>query len=219
MVAAHIERSVRGPACVLDAGSGTGHYLARITATLTGPVIGLGLDISKDGARQAARRWPALAFTVADLWGSWPVHDAVTDLVVSIFAPKNFLEMARVLRCGEWLALAYPGPKHLIELRDRFGLLRQDEDKPDCDRINALGMLYSRLLTTTNVTGNFSWAAVQRDWGNKALPHRRRPKPRARGQCPARTRPLPACPSRELRRGRRRMAYCRVDALSKNPRR
>src|SRR5262249_48240783 len=58
------------------------------------------------------------------------VHDAVTDFIVSIFAPKNFLEMARVLRCGGWLVLAYPGPEHLIELRDRFGLLRQDEEKP-----------------------------------------------------------------------------------------
>jgi len=130
MVAAHIERSLRGPACVLDAGSGTGHHHARITATLTGPVIGLGLDISKNAARRAARRWPAPAFAVADLWGEWPVHDAVTDLVISIFAPKNFLEMARVLRCGGWLVLVYPGPEHLIELRDRFGLLRQDEEKP-----------------------------------------------------------------------------------------
>ena len=130
MVAAHIERSLRGPACVLDAGSGTGHHHARITATLTGPVIGLGLDISKNAARRAARRWPAPAFAVADLWGEWPVHDAVTDLVISIFAPKNFLEMARVLRCGGWLALVYPGPEHLIELRNRFGLLRQDEENP-----------------------------------------------------------------------------------------
>ena len=130
MVAAHIERSVRGPARVLDAGSGTGHHLARIIATLTGPVIGLGLDISKNAARQAARHWPAAAFAVADLWGEWPVHDAAIDLVVSVFAPKNFPEMARVLRRGGWLALAYPGPEHLIELRDRFGLLRQDEESP-----------------------------------------------------------------------------------------
>ena len=55
------------------------------------------------------------------------MHDAAADLVVSIFAPKNFPEMARVLRHGGWLALAYPGPEHMIELRDRFGLLRQDE--------------------------------------------------------------------------------------------
>ena len=124
-VAQHIERSVHGAAHLLDAGSGTGHHLARLTATMTGPVIGLGLDISKHAVRYAARHWPTLAFAVADLWGEWPVHDAAADLVVSIFAPKNFPEMARVLRPGGWLALAYPGPEHLIELRDRFGLLRQ----------------------------------------------------------------------------------------------
>jgi 23S rRNA (guanine745-N1)-methyltransferase len=120
-----VERSVRGTQRVLDAGSGTGHYLARMAARLPGSVIGLGLDISKTAARQAARRWPSVAFAVADLWAQWPVRDEAVDLVLSIFAPENFLEMARVLRPGGWLALAYPGPEHLIELRDRFGLLRQ----------------------------------------------------------------------------------------------
>ena len=97
-------------------------------ASLAQPVVGLGLDISKDAARQAARRWPALAFAVADLWAEWPVHDAAVDLVVSIFAPKNFPETARVLRPGGWLAIAYPGLEHLIELRNRFELLRQHEE-------------------------------------------------------------------------------------------
>jgi len=123
------QRALR-PWRILDAGSGTGHHLARIAATLAQPVIGLGLDISKDAARQAARRWPILAFAVADLWAEWPVRDAAVDLVVSIFAPKNFPEMARVLRRDGWLALTYPGPEHLIELRDRFGLLRQQEESP-----------------------------------------------------------------------------------------
>src|SRR5215831_4767481 len=122
-----IERSVGDPSHVLDAGSGTGHHVARIAARLPGSVISLGLDISKDAARQAARRWPTSTFAVADLWGEWPVRDAATDLVISIFAPKNFPEMARVLRPGGWLAVAYPGPDHLIELRNRFGLLRQNE--------------------------------------------------------------------------------------------
>jgi 23S rRNA (guanine745-N1)-methyltransferase len=122
-----VERSARGAQHVVDAGSGTGHHLARITARLPGPVIGLGIDISKTATRQAARRWPSVAFAVADLWAEWPVRDEAVDLVVSIFAPKNFPEMARVLRPGGWLALAYPGPEHLIELRDRFGLLRQHE--------------------------------------------------------------------------------------------
>jgi 23S rRNA (guanine745-N1)-methyltransferase len=123
-----VGRSSRGLQHVLDAGSGTGHHLARITARLPGSIIGLGLDISKDAARQASRRWPTLAFGVADLWAEWPVHDAAVDLVASIFSPKNFRETARVLRPGGWFALAHPGPDHLIELRDRFGLLRQNAD-------------------------------------------------------------------------------------------
>ena len=133
-IVGHVERSSTKPPfgqwCVLDAGSGTGHHLARIAAVLSPPVIGLGLDISRDAARQAARRWPTLAFAVADLWTEWPVRDAAIDLLISVFAPKNFAEAARVLRPGGWLAVAYPGPDHMIELRDRFGLMRQHDHAP-----------------------------------------------------------------------------------------
>jgi 23S rRNA (guanine745-N1)-methyltransferase len=123
-----IARQVGRPRHVLDAGSGTGHHLARIEAGLPGCVGGLGLDISKEAARLGAQRWPNLAFAVADIWGEWPVRDAAFDLVVSMFAPKNFAEMARVLRPGGWLALAYPGPEHLFPLRDRFALLHQHQE-------------------------------------------------------------------------------------------
>jgi len=131
MIAEHIRQRAAnaGSQRVLDAGCGTGHHLAGVAAALPLPVIGLGLDISRDAARLAARRWSLLAFAVADLWTEWPVQDQAVDLVLSVFAPKNFPEAARVLRPGGWLALAYPGPCHLIELRRRFGLLRQHEDR------------------------------------------------------------------------------------------
>jgi 23S rRNA (guanine745-N1)-methyltransferase len=116
---------------VLDCGFGTGHHLARLEAALSQPSIGLGLDIARDAARQAARRWPALAFAVADLWAEWPVKDAAIDLVISIFAPRNFPEAARVLRRGGWLAVAYPGPEHLRELSHRFGLLTHHARKSE----------------------------------------------------------------------------------------
>jgi 23S rRNA (guanine745-N1)-methyltransferase len=112
---------------ILDAGSGTGHHLARMAEALAPPVVGIGLDISKEAARHAARRWPMPTFAVADLWTEWPVQDAAVDLVISIFAPKNYPEAARVLRPDGWLAVAYPGANHMIELRDRFGLLSQHE--------------------------------------------------------------------------------------------
>jgi 23S rRNA (guanine745-N1)-methyltransferase len=114
---------------VIDAGCGTGHHAARLAEALDERVIGLGLDIAPAAARRAARRWPALAFAVADLWAEWPVHDGAADLVINIFAPKNFTEMARVLRPGGWIAVVYPGPNHLVELSQRFALMRHYEHK------------------------------------------------------------------------------------------
>jgi 23S rRNA (guanine745-N1)-methyltransferase len=104
---------------VVDAGCGTGHHLARIAAALGPGTIGLGLDIAATAARSASRHWRNLAFAVVDLWADWPVRDASVDLILSIFAPKNFAEAARVLRPGGWLALVYPGPNHFAELRHR----------------------------------------------------------------------------------------------------
>jgi 23S rRNA (guanine745-N1)-methyltransferase len=132
-IAAHVAHA--GPASraegwrVLDAGCGIGHHLASVAAALRAPVIGLGFDIARTAAQRAARQWRELAFAVADVWAEWPVRDEAADLVLSIFAPKNFAEMSRVLRPGGWLALVYPGPNHLAELVDRFGLLQQHAGK------------------------------------------------------------------------------------------
>jgi len=112
---------------ILDAGSGTGHHLANIAKAVSPDVVGLGLDLSAGAARQAARHWPMFAFAVTDLWTEWPVRDAAVDLVISIFAPKNYPEAAWVLCPGGWLAVAYPGADHMIELRGRFRLLSQHE--------------------------------------------------------------------------------------------
>ena len=122
-------RSTGGVRQVLDAGCGTGHHLAGVAAALGPGAVGLGLDISAAAARLAARRCPGLAFAVADLWSEWPVQDAAFDLVLSIFAPRNFAETMRALRPGGWLALVYPEAGHLVELRRRYRLLDQHGEK------------------------------------------------------------------------------------------
>lgn len=111
---------------VLDAGCGTGYYLDKVVDHLSGALdlrgSGLGIDISKEAARIASRL-SDLAFVVSDLWVEWPIRSASVDLIINIFAPKNFREMARVLRPGGWVAIAYPGARHLAELRREFGLM------------------------------------------------------------------------------------------------
>jgi 23S rRNA (guanine745-N1)-methyltransferase len=113
---------------ILDAGCGTAYHLHRLAGA---GFAAAGLDVSKDAAATAARRHPDFAFAVADIWRDWPVRDAAADVVLSIFAPKNFGEAARVLRPGGILAVAFPGPDHLIELRQAFGLLDQGEGKAE----------------------------------------------------------------------------------------
>jgi 23S rRNA (guanine745-N1)-methyltransferase len=118
---------------VLDAGCGTGHHLDRVTRSLaagTGrPCAGLGIDPARDAVRLAAGDHEALAFAVANVWSDWPVGRATADLLINVFAPKNFAEMARTLRPGGQLAVAYAGPDHLIELRQMLGLMEPHPGK------------------------------------------------------------------------------------------
>jgi len=118
----------RGVFPILDAGCGTAYHLHRIAGSAHS---GTGIDISKDAAAYAAKRHPKFSLAVADIWRDWPVRDAAVGLVLSIFAPKKFGEAARVLERGGLLAVAYPGPDHLIELRREFGLLDQGEAKTE----------------------------------------------------------------------------------------
>ena len=120
-IVAHAPRPRSQAPLVLDAGCGTGYHLDRVTRGLA--AAGLGIDRAKDAVHMAARDHEALAFAVADVWSDWPVSSATADLLINVFAPKNFSEMARTLRPDGQLAVAYAGPDHLIELREMLGLL------------------------------------------------------------------------------------------------
>jgi 23S rRNA (guanine745-N1)-methyltransferase len=124
-----IAEQASGAVAILEAGCGTGFHLARLAERMA-PQVAAGLDLSKDAAAWCARRHPDLGFAVADVWGPWPLREGCADLVVSIFAPKNDAEMARVLRPSGWLAIVFPGPGHLQELR-AFGLIGADADKTE----------------------------------------------------------------------------------------
>jgi 23S rRNA (guanine745-N1)-methyltransferase len=144
---------------IVDAGCGPGYHLDRVVgglATRIGrPCRGLGLDLSKEAALIAARHHQALGFVVADVWSEWPMRASAADLVISIFAPKNFREMARTLRPGGQVAIAYPGPRHLIELREAFGLMPAAEGKTALYRDQVRGfcgdIAYERTLRTVDL--------------------------------------------------------------------
>jgi 23S rRNA (guanine745-N1)-methyltransferase len=127
-VGGRAERPGVPPGCIIDLGAGTGWYLARLLDRLPGR-IGLALDLSKHALGRAARAHPRIAAVACDVWRPLPVRDSVADLVLSVFAPRNGPEIARVLRPGGALVVTTPTERHLAELVEQLGLLTVDERK------------------------------------------------------------------------------------------
>lgn len=114
--------ALRGPhSTVLDAGTGTGHYLNVLLEAV--PVSAIGLDISKFALRRAARINPDAVNLVSDVWQPLPVADTAVDVVTVVFAPRNAAEFARVLRPGGRLIVVTPRSGHLAEIAGQTGML------------------------------------------------------------------------------------------------
>ena len=112
---------------ILDIGAGTGYYLHQVVEAGS---IGIGMDVSKAAARRIARLGPSIGAIVADAWRTFPVRDGALTHVLSIFAPRNAAEIARVLRADGTYILVTPTQRHLRELVEPLGMVGVDDNKP-----------------------------------------------------------------------------------------
>ncbi len=122
---------VSKPLHILDAGCGEGYYLDRLQNALAPLQNGcyIGLDVSKEAIRMAAKRYRQLLFVVADVKQRLVLADGVIDAILNIFAPRNAGEFARVTIAGGTLIVVIPNPEHLLRLRTALGLLGMEEQK------------------------------------------------------------------------------------------
>lgn len=120
--------SAAGAGCAVDAGAGTGFYLARVLGALPDRA-GIALDSSAAALRRAARCHPRAGAVACDVWAGVPVRTAAAGVVLNVFAPRNGSEMGRVAGPGGALVVATPTGRHLQELVGGLGLLRVDEAK------------------------------------------------------------------------------------------
>lgn len=122
--------SVEPPGAVVDVGAGTGHHLAYVLAAPP-ERAGLALDTSTAALRRAAKIHPRIAAVGADAWKPLPLRDGVAALVLSVFAPRNVDELARILAEGGSLLAVTPTTRHLAELVGPLGLLSVPDEKED----------------------------------------------------------------------------------------
>jgi 23S rRNA (guanine745-N1)-methyltransferase len=118
------------PGLVVDVGAGTGYYLAAVLDRAPA-ALGLALDASKHAARRAARAHARMSAAVCDVWKELPLVDGAADVILSVFAPRNAEELARVLRPEGTLIVVTPQTSHLQELVGQLGMLSVPADKEE----------------------------------------------------------------------------------------
>ncbi len=121
---------VGGTGTILDAGAGTGDYLAAVLRAVP-TARGIGIDLSKYCARAISRSNERAAAVVADIWRDIPIVDDGVDVVCSVFSPRNLGEFARILAPGGLIVAVTPQPGHLAEIGAPMGMLGIDAGKDD----------------------------------------------------------------------------------------
>ncbi|MDT8389726.1 MAG: methyltransferase domain-containing protein [Lentisphaeria bacterium] len=101
-----------------DAGCGEGTLLGRLSQWRPGDYYGL--DVSKPAVKTAAKRYKQCQWLVANIMRDIPLADQSMDAVLSVLAPRNPREFARILKPGGSLILGVPGPRHLLEVREKL---------------------------------------------------------------------------------------------------
>lgn len=103
------------PLTVLDAGCGEGFYCKAVARAFPNATV-LGVDLSRDAIRLAARGESGARFAVADLT-RLPLRDHCADVLLDVLTPADYREFARVLKPEGLLIKAAPGEQHLREIR------------------------------------------------------------------------------------------------------
>lgn len=145
-IAAALADVPAGPGPVLEVGAGTGYYLARVLDDRP-DTYGIALDVAKPAARRAARAHPRMASVLADAWRGLPVRDGVIGTVLSVFAPRNPAEVARVLTTEGRFVVVTPTERHLGELVGPLGMVRVDPDK-ERRLTGSVDGVFTRVATT-----------------------------------------------------------------------
>jgi 23S rRNA (guanine745-N1)-methyltransferase len=128
-------RGIPAASVIAEIGCGAGYYLDAVRRGLSeagaAPECAFGFDLSKAAVAHTSRHHRDLRLAVADVEEQIPLQDSCADLVLSAFAPRPGAELARVIRPGGELVVAFAGPRHLERLRERLDLLSVGEDKFD----------------------------------------------------------------------------------------
>lgn len=139
---------------LLDLGCGEGYYTAAMETALQQAGIDAelcGIDISKHAIKQACKRSRAIEWLVAT-GADLPLAEGSLDALTLMFSRVMPEPMARVIKPGGLLLVVWPGPEHLLELRQAiYARIKDHQQDP-----NALLASHFIAEAETRLEFNFS---------------------------------------------------------------
>lgn len=109
------------PLYILDSGCGEGSHLTNIChsvqSTTEKTLVGVGIDIAKDGLLVAAKNYESKIWIVGDL-AEAPFKDKSFHIILNILSPANYREFKRLLKDGGIVIKVVPQSDYLKELRE-----------------------------------------------------------------------------------------------------
>ncbi|WP_188750575.1 putative RNA methyltransferase [Marinobacterium zhoushanense] len=131
---------------LLDLGCGEGYYTMQIEEALSAAGFApqlAGLDISKHAVKAACKRSSSIDWLVAT-GADIPLPNGSLDALTLMFSRVMPAPMAQALKPGGLLIVVWPGPSHLMELRELiYDEVRQREYDPTAE----LDSLFEHLRT------------------------------------------------------------------------
>lgn len=103
---------------ILDAGCGEGSHLEQIMKKSDlNNMLGIGIDIAKEGVLQAAKHYHHAIWLVGDLANA-PLANQSCNAIINILSPANYREFKRILSEEGIVVKVIPGKNYFRELRE-----------------------------------------------------------------------------------------------------
>jgi 23S rRNA (guanine745-N1)-methyltransferase len=101
---------------IIDIGSGIGYYMDKLEQAYPESIY-YGIDISKDGVKEAAKNNKNVLYTVGTN-NKLPYLSNSADIIYAVFSPIKIGECIRVLKPNGHLITVSPNTNHLMELKE-----------------------------------------------------------------------------------------------------
>lgn len=103
---------------ILDAGCGEGSHLEQIMKKSDlNNMLGIGIDIAKEGVLRAAKHYHHAIWLVGDLANA-PLANQSCNAIINILSPANYQEFKRILSEEGIVVKVIPGKNYFRELRE-----------------------------------------------------------------------------------------------------